>query len=328
MSEQVEAPDLRSARALVEPVRRELVEAFPAEMRRVVGYHLGWWDADLTPVRAGGKDLRSALVLAAARAVGEVAGPRPPTLRAAAAVECVHDFSLLHDDVMDGDRLRRGRPAAWTVFGPGRAVLAGDLLLAAASELLADGPGHPVLAAAVTELCRGQARDLEFESRQDVSLDEALAMAEAKTGALLGCACELGALAGGGSAGQAAALRRFGREAGVAFQLVDDLLGIWGVPAVTGKPVFADLAARKKSLPVVAALTSGTAAGDALAAIYRSSRVPGADAARLIELAGARAWAAGEAARRVSGALTALDRAGAHSTELASLAHLITARSH
>ncbi|MGW4794859.1 polyprenyl synthetase family protein, partial [Nonomuraea sp. NPDC004297] len=194
-----------------------------------------------------------------------------------------------------------------------------------------------VLAAAVRELCVGQSLDLAFERHAEVGLAACLSMAEAKTGALLGAACELGALAAGAAPDRARRLREFGRELGVAFQLVDDLLGIWGDGAATGKPVGSDLAARKKSLPVVAALTSGTPEGERLARLY--ARPPGdtldtaalTQAAHLVEQAGGRSWATEEAGRRLDTALLALhharpDPSAAH--DLETLAAAMTHRNH
>ena len=189
---------------------------------------------------------------------------------AAAAVEFVHNFSLLHDDIMDGDTERRHRPTAWTVFGVGAAILAGDALLALAQDILLEDPAPQAvwasrcLSAAVQRLIAGQGADLAFEQRNDVTLVECLEMAGDKTAALMACACSIGAIHVGAPAGLAMGLAGFGAHAGLAFQLTDDLLGIWGAPAVTGKPVRSDLRARKKSLPVVAALTSGNQAGSDL----------------------------------------------------------------
>jgi hypothetical protein len=170
-----------------------------------------------------------------------------------------------------------------------------------------------VLSGALLELCRGESADLAFESRGDVTLTECLAMAERKTGALLGAACQLGALAGGADSRAAELYRTFGRQLGVAFQLVDDVLGIWGDPATTGKPAGNDLAARKKSLPVVAALTSGRQAACHLARLYQREdafdEAAVAHAAELVEMAGGRAWALAEAERRIEAAREALARA-------------------
>ncbi len=203
-----------------------------------------------------GKALRPALALLSARAADAAAERAVP---AAVAVELVHNFSLLHDDIMDGDTERRHRPTAWTVYGVGMAILAGDALLALAQDLLLEGqPPESVwasrcLSAAIQRLIAGQGADLAFERRGDVTVAECLDMAGDKTAALMACACSIGAVYVGGPAGMAKSLAGFGAYAGLAFQLTDDLLGIWGAPEVTGKPVRSDLRARKKSLPVVAA---------------------------------------------------------------------------
>ncbi|TDD73976.1 polyprenyl synthetase family protein, partial [Actinomadura darangshiensis] len=292
------------SRRLLDPALRRAVETMPDASRSVAAFHFGWCDERGRPAAGpGGKAIRPALALLAAEAAGGTAGAALP---AAVAVELAHNFSLLHDDVMDGDRTRRHRRTAWTVFGANAAILTGDGLLAAAFEVLAEKPSPAlarsvrVLGRAVVELVEGQCADLEFERRGDVTVDECLAMAGRKTGALIGAACALGAVHGGAGPGRAGRFRAFGERVGLAFQLVDDLLGIWGEPAVTGKPVHSDLCSGKKSLPVVAALTSGTPAGTELAALYlREEPLTGEEtirAAALIEDSGARAWAADRAA--------------------------------
>ncbi|MGW2638793.1 family 2 encapsulin nanocompartment cargo protein polyprenyl transferase [Streptomyces sp. NPDC001348] len=313
---------LDRARASVDPELRAAVESLPAPMRRIAQYHFGWRHADGTPATGNaGKAMRPALVLAAADALG---GPRAraASVRAAAAVELVHNFTLLHDDVMDRDTSRRHRPTAWTVFGDADAILAGDALQALALRLLAEDP-HPAsgaaaarLAGCVVELCTGQHTDTAMERRapDEVTLDEVLVMAEAKTGALLGCACALGALYAGATADDVAALDAFGRQAGLAFQLIDDVIGIWGDPERTGKPAGSDLTARKKSLPVVAALTSGTPAAAELAELYGTPYEEGdtegiARAAQAVERAGGRDWAQAQAADRMALAMQELTRA-------------------
>jgi len=328
---------LARAREHADPVLRDAVATLPAAMRLIASYHLGWCRADGTRADGdAGKALRPALVLAAARAFGARA---QDAARPAAAVELVHNFTLLHDDVMDRDAVRRHRPTAWTVFGQNAAILAGDALHALALRVLAEDP-HPAarpaaarLAACVAELCEGQHADCSFETREEVSLPECLAMAQAKTGALLGAACALGALYAGAPPPAVAAMDAYGREVGLAFQLVDDLIGIWGDPAVTGKPAGADLAARKKSLPVVAALACGDPAAARLAALYRE---PGAltgeqvrAAADAVERAGGRAWAQVQAAEHMSAAVDHLARAAPGpqaAGDLLTLAELITRR--
>ncbi|MGR4881143.1 polyprenyl synthetase family protein [Streptomyces sp. LARHCF249] len=325
---------LGRSRAAVEPLLRAAVRSLPGGVRAVSEYHLGWRDPTGAPAAAGaGKAIRPALVLAAARAVG---GREQDALGAAAATELVHNFTLLHDDVIDRDPTRRHRPTAWTVFGSAQAIVAGDAMASLAVRLVADRADAVVrLSDCVVELCEGQYEDCSFEARAAVTLAEVMAMAEAKTGALLGSACALGGLYGGAAPQVTAALDAFGRGIGIGFQLIDDLLGIWGDPQLTGKPVGADLASRKKSLPVVAALLSGTDAGAELAALYDGTRPLGeagiARATTLVEAAGGRDWAQHEASVRAAGALECLAEAvpdPAATAELVSLCELITRREH
>ena len=331
---------LERVRAVVDPALRRAVESLPGSLRRIARYHFGWEHADGTPAAGhAGKAIRPALVLTAAAALG---GDRARTaaVRAAVAVELVHNFTLLHDDVMDRDTTRRHRPTAWTVFGDADAILAGDALQALALRLLAEDP-HPAAGAAaarladcVVELCEGQHEDTAMEGLGpgEVTLDQVLVMAEAKTGALLGCACALGALYAGSSTEDVEAMDAFGREAGLAFQLIDDVIGIWGDPSRTGKPAGADLAARKKSLPVVAALTSGTAAAAELAELY-AAPYDEEDLARTVlavEEAGGRDWAQVQAADRMARAMGQLARAVPDPEAaggLLSLAEFVTRRS-
>jgi geranylgeranyl diphosphate synthase, type I len=322
---------LRNTRFLLEPTQRAVLESLPAYVRHVVGFHLGWWGADGGENPGGpGKAIRPALTFACAGAAGGLARAAVP---AAVAVELVHDFSLLHDDIMDGDVTRRHRPTAWAAFGLPRALLAGDALLVLAFDLVNSGPAGKALRTAVLELCAGQSDDLAFEDRVDVGLPECLQMAEQKTGALFGVACQLGALSVADDIRTADLYRQFGRHLGIAFQLIDDILGIWGWESMTGKPIYSDLKSRKKSLPVVAALSSGTAAGHELAALYGRSDVLDdrelAHAADLVENAGGRAWAVAEAERHRSGALDVLAAAQpdpSAAVDLHALAELITAR--
>jgi geranylgeranyl diphosphate synthase type I len=327
------------SRDLVEPALRSAVDTLPPSMLHIAGYHFGWWDEQGHPVRVnGGKAIRPTLVLLSAQAVG---GTAAAALPAAAAVELVHNHSLLHDDVMDGDLTRRHRPTAWSVFGINPAILAGDALLVLALDVLA-ASGHPaamdgtrMVSAAVQDLLDGQSADLSFEQRTQVELAECVRMAERKTAALLGCACAVGAAFGGGRPEQVTQLHGFGMHLGLAFQHVDDLLGIWGDPAVTGKPVHSDLRSQKKSLPVVAALTSETPAGRELAAFYHRdeplSETDAAHAAELIDIAGGRAWSQTQADDLLAQAMQELQSASPApraAAELGALARLATHRDH
>jgi geranylgeranyl diphosphate synthase, type I len=325
------------SRELVEPAMRTAVSTLPASMRRIAGYHLGWWDQDGTPVSTdGGKAFRPTLVLLCAAVVG---GSPREAIPAACAVELVHNFSLLHDDVMDGDLTRRHRPTAWSVYGIGSAILAGDALLTLALDVLA-ASGHPAagaamrtLSAAVQDLVDGQCADMEFEQRSTVDLMECEGMAASKTAALMGASCALGAVFGRAEPDQVGHLRAFGEQLGLAFQHVDDLLGIWGKPKATGKPVYSDLRNRKKSLPVVAALTSNTKAGRELAELFARGTPPSDNelphVAELVEQAGGRAWSTGQADELMARAVARLDELGPTSpaaAELTDLARLLIRR--
>ncbi len=291
---------IADCRRLLDVQLRESVGSLPSTVRLIVGYHFGWNDEAGRPTGAhGGKAIRPTLALLAAEAVGADAAVAVP---GAVAVELAHNFSLLHDDVMDQDLTRRHRPTAWCVFGIPAAILAGDALLNLAFGVLA-GSTHPaaarLLSSALNRLVEGQNADLLLERRKAVDIKECIDIAAGKTGAMLGCACAIGGLLAGGSRRQVECLDAFGAQLGLAFQHVDDRLGIWGDPAVTGKPVYSDLARRKKSLPITAALISGTSAGSELAALYETER-PLTDseltyAADLVEAAGGRRWSLNEA---------------------------------
>lgn len=328
------ANEIRSAAAVlswasgtVEPVLREAVDSLPGPLRRMSGYQLGWWDEDGVATWATGKAIRPAVTLLCAQAAR---GDVEAAVASAAAVELVHNHSLVHDDVMDGDAWRRHRLTVWRVFGAGPAIMAGDALLTLALELLASsGAATVTLSRAVKDLLRGQCADLDFEHRHDVTLAEVQAMTRDKTAALLGAACALGAQAAGADRARLEHLDGFGRWLGVAFQLVDDLLGIWGDPEVTGKPVYEDLRRRKKSLPVVAALTSGTDAGRELAERYARDRSDPAALAELVDRAGGRKWAHEQAELALRNAVRDLwlaEPSPGPATELAALARLIVER--
>ena len=332
------ATTLAWSRELVEPALRTAVDTLPTSMRRISGYHFGWWDErGVRTSASSGKAVRPTLTLLCAAVTG---GSPREAVPAGVAVELVHNFSLLHDDVMDGDLTRRHRPTAWSVFGIGGAILAGDAMLTLALDVLAES-GHPaaepsarMLSAAVQDLVEGQCADMDFEQRSTVDVAECQAMAAGKTAALMGAACAVGGAFGGATPERVGHLRAFGEHIGLAFQHVDDLLGIWGDERTTGKPVFSDVRNRKKSLPVVYALNSGTAAGDELAALYGRETPPvGQDlprAADLVAQAGGRAWSQGQADHLVSEALTHLEAlpSTAAAAELAALAHLLTHRTH
>jgi geranylgeranyl diphosphate synthase type I len=262
------APDVLAAmKTLVDPVLQGHVDGLHPAMREIARYHFGWDDG-----AGSGKAVRPALAVLGARVAG-ASGDEPAVVDAACAVELIHNFSLLHDDIMDKDHTRRHRATAWTVYGVNQTLLAGCALHTLAFEILArraaraGGDGGP--AAALDALTRqvqlliaGQSDDLALAEGGDATVEQCLAMEAGKTASLLGASASLGAIAYGADPQKAELLTQYGHHLGMAFQLVDDLLGIWGDTSRTGKPVAADLRARKRSAPVVAALCSGTREGD------------------------------------------------------------------
>ncbi|RRR97332.1 polyprenyl synthetase family protein [Glycomyces terrestris] len=296
----------------------------------IAAYHFGWEDADgeLTEANSG-KALRPLLTLLAAKTVAE---EWRAALPAAVAVELVHNFSLVHDDVIDRDEFRRHRPTVWKVFGANDAILVGDALHALAFETIAEADDAHAAAAArllsrtVRTLIEGQFADIRFEGRTSIDLAECIAMSENKTASLMGCATALGALYGGGSQAHVDALWDFGFRLGTAFQHIDDLLGIWGDPEATGKSVYSDLRSRKKSLPVTAALRSGDPRAEELARLYHSD-APLDDAAldraaELVEACGGRRYCRESAEALVEEAVASLRVRGLDAAAVADLGEL------
>jgi geranylgeranyl diphosphate synthase type I len=328
---------LGRGREQLTPALRAAVAHLDDHTRLVTSYHLGWCDQDGRPTDSpAGKAIRPGLVFLVADALS---GAPERALAGAVAVELVHNFSLVHDDLMDRDRVRRHRPTVWTVWGDATAVLVGDAMLTLAHEELGES-GSPyavraatALARATRDLIHGQVLDMAFETRNDVGLAECFAMAAGKTGSLLGVSAELGAILAGADETTCAAFRGYGEEVGLAFQLVDDLLGIWGWPERTGKPIFSDLVARKKTLPVVWTVEQGGEAGRELGT-WLADPHPHAEAdlrraADLVERAGGRAWAMAEARCRVQRAgrkIADLDLAAADRERLAQLAGFVIER--
>jgi len=246
--------------AVIESAERESLlagEALP--LYRVLAYHLGWADAELRPVRAdGGKRIRPLLCLLCCEAAG---GEAPAAVPAAAAIELLHNFTLIHDDIQDRSRTRRHRPTVWALWGDAQAINAGDALFALSQLALYDlvdrlPPGRLVaLWRAFNEttlrIVEGQVLDLGFESRSFVDVAEYLTMVRGKTGALTAFAAWAGALVAGAEPPRLEQFRRFGEALGLGFQLQDDYLGIWGRREETGKEPADDIRRRKKSLPIV-----------------------------------------------------------------------------
>ena len=332
---------LERARQLVEPALMAAVDRLCDELRLPARYHFGWVEADGSPSTAGsGKGLRPALAVLSAEAVGADAAVAVP---GAAAVELVHNFSLVHDDIIDGDVERRHRPTVWAVFGVDDAVISGDALHNLAFQvLLGRSDEEPSaervrattrLLAATTAMIAGQAADMAFDYLPEVDLAACLALEADKTGALLGYSASVGAVLAGAPAARVDALEVYGQELGLAFQAVDDVLGIWGDPSVTGKAAGNDLRERKKSMPVALVLSGGGSAAAELRAVYDvDGDLTDADVARateVIEAAGGRDDTVAEARRRLDGALTAIDGVGLDAAavdEMTGLARFVAER--
>ncbi len=328
---------LERARRLVEPAMLEAVGGLCPELGLPAMYHMGWVEADGSASAAGaGKGLRPALAVLSAEAVGAGAGVAVP---GAVAVELVHNFSLVHDDIIDGDTERRHRPTVWATFGLDDAVIAGDALHNLAFQVLLAAPtpervaATQRLVATTSAMLAGQAADMAFDDMDSVSVGDCLAMEADKTGALLGCAASIGAELAGADPGTVGALDRFGSELGLAFQAVDDVLGIWGDPAVTGKAAGNDLRERKKSMPVTMVLAGDPGPAAELRAIYEGpddlTEAEVARAADLVLEAGGRERTEAEAAARLEAALAALaplDLAPGPAGELVELARYVVER--
>ncbi|GAC1577834.1 MAG: polyprenyl synthetase family protein [Candidatus Elarobacter sp.] len=232
------------------------VIAEPSPNRALIREHFALDD----PHAKRGKRLRPRILLAVAQSEG--AAP-DDAFAPAAAVELLHNFSLIHDDIEDRDLIRHARPTLWSAYGDAAAITAGDAMCALSYlTLLRDAARPPETIVAMTaclhhghlEMCRGQGLDIGFETASNVSFPEYLTMIAGKTAALFGASCELGALAANAPPERAAAYGRMGRAYGLAFQIRDDILGTWGSPAETGKPAGADIRRRKWSFPVAWAL--------------------------------------------------------------------------
>ncbi len=308
----------------------------PAWFNTMLLYHLGFADAAGTPAHvSAGKRIRPILVLLAAQACG--ADPAS-VLPAAAAVELLHNFSLIHDDIEDGDALRRGRPTVWAQWNIPQAINAGDAMFAMAhlAFLRCAERGVPadrvLRAMTVFDRCNvhltvGQHLDMGFESRNSVSAGDYIEMISGKTGALVAACCEIGALLGGGDDALVSALGDYGRGLGRAFQLQDDILGIWGDPGKTGK-AGSDLGNRKKTLP---ALFAAERDPQVRAAIFGDAPLDSDDVARLralIDQAGGRAHTADAAAVAYGAGMEALESVppGEAVTHLGDLARSLLGR--
>ncbi len=239
-------------------VERKLDKFFPKWTKprtlSLAGRHL---------LKAGGKRLRPVLALVSCEAVG---GKASDAVEAAAALELLHTFTLIHDDIMDRDDFRRNVKTVHKIWGESMAIIAGDALFAKVFEAVAANARRrrlspdrtaelfDVISRASFEICQGQALDVAFESRAEVKESEYMEMVGRKTGALMEASARVGALLGGGKPREVRALAEYGRLIGMAFQIQDDMLGVAGEQKKFGKPVGSDIQKGKRTLIVVRAL--------------------------------------------------------------------------
>ena len=283
----------------------------------MVHYHMGWSDVNFKPVDSnGGKRVRPLLCLLCCQSAG---GDWQQAVPAGAAIEILHNFTLIHDDIQDASPTRRGRPTVWKIWGEKQAINVGDAMFALAhlvlGRLLAKGVSAEIVNQSLMrldqtclDLTYGQFTDMNFEERTVVSVDEYLRMIDGKTAALISLSSELGALIAGVEKELIDYHAAFGRDLGLAFQVRDDILGIWGDETVIGKSAATDIATRKKSLPVLYGLENNRELRD----LYEQNP-PGTDfvlkAVQLLDNVGARDFSEENESRYAYSALANLEAA-------------------
>jgi geranylgeranyl diphosphate synthase type I len=304
-----------------------------AELKSVVGertlplyamlrYHLGWVDEQGLPQEnQGGKRVRPTLCLLACEAVG---GDWRSALPAAAAIELVHNFSLIHDDIQDKSWKRRNRPAVWKVWGEAQGINAGDAMYALAPLALLRLRKRGItqrkimlasclLNQASLKVCEGQYMDIDYENRLDISPDNYQDTISRKTVPLFECALHLGALLGTNNQKLVSQLCSFGRSLGLAFQMYDDVQGIWGEEEIMGKPLYTDIRYKKKTLPIIYAFQkAGGEEKERLLSIYSKARISAEDITQMLYILdslGARSYMEGLIKQNYLQALQELKRA-------------------
>ena len=310
-----------------------------APLYDMMRYHMGWLDSDFRPQEApGGKRLRPTLCLLACEAVG--GHQWRSALAAAAGIELIHNFSLIHDDIEDHSDTRRHRTTVWRLWGLPQGVNTGDamwVISRLALHRLSDrgyGADRVLrviqrLDEACLEMCKGQYLDIRFETVDSVSLREYKRMIEGKTAALLSASLAMGAVLGRAKEDTIASYDAFGRELGMTFQIIDDLLGIWGDAQTTGKSTASDILEKKKTLPVLYALQwEEEHDRDELRRLYTSSeRLSEEDipaVLQLLERADARTYTREQALKHHRRALEHLEATGIENRAQETLRHITT----
>lgn len=276
--------------ALDDTMRQVIQQHLPDEpgFGVMLRYAMGWVNADDTPYsKPTGKRIRPMLLLICNEAAG---GNWQQALPAAAAVELLHNFSLIHDDIQDQSETRHNRPTVWQEWGVNLGINAGDALFTASYTALhessqyleADQVNHlwKIFNRTNLELTRGQHLDMQFEVRDEVTVDEYISMIKGKSAALLATCAEMGAYIANKDAEIAQQYATFGLNVGISFQIHDDILGIWGNPDVTGKSVATDIVSKKKSLPVLFGLQESAA----LRSIYEKEQFSDEDVNEAVSL--------------------------------------------
>jgi geranylgeranyl diphosphate synthase type I len=261
----------------------ERADSPAARFYQMMAYHHGWVAPDGTPLdppARTGKRARPILAILTCESFGGTAeDARGP----AVALELIHNFSLVHDDIQDVSDQRHNRDTVWKLWGAAQGINVGDARYALAQVALAEhAQAHPRIGAGVlrlnrtcVRLCEGQYLDLALESAADATFEQYEQMVARKTAALIECSAALGAWAAGATTDQIEAAGRCGHELGVAFQLQDDLLGVWGDPKVTGKPARDDVRSRKKALPMMLSLQiAATSVRDEILDVLRADGPP------------------------------------------------------
>lgn len=247
--------DIQHYRQLVEAELQRFTESLPAEPSRL-------YEPMRYTMSLGGKRMRPVLVLMGA---GVFTADVRPALPAALGIELFHNFTLLHDDIMDNAPLRRGRDTVFAKWNSNVAILSGDAMYTEAFRQVALSPAHilphvlDIFTRTALEVCEGQQMDMDFETRSKVSIPEYIRMIELKTAVLLAGSLEIGALCGGAYATEAHKLYEFGKHIGVAFQLQDDILDVYGDPEKFGKQVGGDIVSNKKTFLLISALEKADA---------------------------------------------------------------------
>lgn len=264
------------------------------EIANAIKYHFGWLDQEGNATSSmQGKGIRSSLCMFACESVG---GVLDNALQGAAAVELVHNFSLVHDDIQDQDEERRHRPTVWSIWGVSKALQVGNYIRILSDLTVKNNLNQimdnnltlrctETLSEAYLETVEGQYLDLEYEGKLDITTKEYLEMISRKTGALISCALKLGALLGTADQDTVKGMSGVGRILGLVFQIRDDYLGIWGLEENTGKNVANDVRRRKNSLPIIHALQNGTqTAVKEISKIYRQDDIDEDDVERVLSI--------------------------------------------